>query len=170
MTVDNQPLSFTQAMARVPGPVVVATTVDEHGRRWGFTASSFVSLSLDPPLVMVGLDKRASTHGAFTAADHFMINVLASDQSAIARRFAASGVDRFAAGDTVPLELGLPGIPQALVRLVCRMHDVVDGGDHSILIGGVDDCVGPEHREALVYVDRSFVRPAGPALAVARAR
>ncbi|MEY2243436.1 flavin reductase family protein [Streptomyces sp. BF23-18] len=170
MTVDTHSLSFTQAMARVPGPVVVAATVDEHGRRWGFTASSFVSLSLDPPLVMVGLGKKASTHGAFTGADHFMINVLASDQSAIARRFATSGVDRFAAGDTIPLELGLPGIPEAVIRLVCRMHDVVDGGDHSILIGRVDDCIGLGDREALVYVDRSFVRPAGPIPAVARAR
>ncbi|ARP74481.1 flavin reductase [Streptomyces pluripotens] len=149
-------------MARVPGPVVVATTVDESGRRWGFTASSFVSLSLAPPLVTVSLGKKASTHAAFTVADHFMVNVLAHDQSDIARRFATSGVDRFAAGDTLPLERGLPGIPEAAVRLVCRMHEVADGGDHSMLIGRVLDCITCTDREALVYVDRGFARTAVP--------
>ena len=157
---DTRELDFTSAMARVPGPVVVTTTVDEAGCRWGFTASSFVSLSLAPPLVTVSLDKKASTHSAFTSAGHFMVNVLAHDQSDIARRFATSGVDRFAAGDTVPLERGLPGIPEAAVRLVCRLHDVVDGGDHSMLIGHVLDCVTDVERDALVYVDRAFVRPA----------
>ncbi|MGW5664206.1 flavin reductase family protein [Streptomyces sp. NPDC003758] len=169
MPPNARELDFTRAMARVPGPVVVTTTVDAAGRRWGFTASSFVSLSLAPPLVTVSLDKKASTHAAFTTADFFMVNVLAHDQSDIARRFATSGVDRFAAGDTVTLERGLPGIPEAVVRLACRMHDVVDGGDHSILIGRVLDCVTSVDREALVYVDRAFVRPAGSVPAVARA-
>jgi flavin reductase ActVB len=166
--LDSEEIDFTRAMARVPGPVVVTTTVDESGRRWGFTASSFVSLSLTPPLVTVSLGKKASTHAAFTVADHFMVNVLAHDQSDIARRFATSGIDRFAAGDTVLLERGLPGVPEAVVRLACRMHDVVDGGDHSILVGRVLDCVTSADREALVYVDRGFARTAAPEGARAR--
>jgi flavin reductase (DIM6/NTAB) family NADH-FMN oxidoreductase RutF len=166
----DKELGFTRAMARVPGPVVVVTTADGSGRRWGFTASSFVSLSLDPPLVTVSLGKRASTHAAFTGAGHFMVNVLAQDQAEIARRFAASGVDRFAAGDTVPLERGLPGIPRALVRLVCRRHEVVDGGDHSMLIGRVLSCVTAADREALVYVDRDFARTASAPGAASTAR
>jgi len=162
MAVTEQDFDFTRAMSRVPGPVVVATTVDGSGRRWGFTASSFTSLSLSPPLVMVCLDRSASTHAAFTAADRFLVNVLAWDQADIARRFAVSGTDRFAAGDTVPMELGLPGIPGAAARVACRMHAVLEGGDHSILIGRVIGC-GPaepatEPREALVYVDRGFAR------------
>jgi len=170
MSTADQEFDFTRAMARVPGPVVVATTLDQDGNRWGFTASSFVSLSLAPPLVMVSLDKKASTHAAFTVADHFMINVLACDQSDIAKRFATSGVDRFAAGDAVPLELGLPGIPEAAARVACRMHDVIDGGDHSILIGRVLHCFSAAERDALVYVDRAFTRPTLPAPAAARAR
>lgn len=165
MSVAAEELDFTRAMARVPSPVVVTTTVDESGRRWGFTASSFVSLSLAPPLVTVSLGKKASTHAAFTVADHFMVNVLAHDQSDIAKRFATSGIDRFAGGDTVALERGLPGVPQAVVRLVCRMHDVVDGGDHSILVGRVLDCVTTAGREALVYVDRGFTRTTAPDVA-----
>ncbi|MCX5208645.1 flavin reductase family protein [Kitasatospora sp. NBC_00240] len=142
-------------MARVPGPVTVATTVDATGQRWGFTASSFRSLSLDPPLVLICLDKAASTHEAFTSTDRFMINVLRGDQSDIARRFATSGVDRFADGVTAPLELGLPGIPEALVRVACSLHQVVDGGDHSILIGRVEATYTGDGAP-LVHCDRSF--------------
>ncbi|MGH3240639.1 MAG: flavin reductase family protein [Spirillospora sp.] len=147
---------FTRAMSRVPAPVTVATTVDRSGRPWGFTSSSVSSLSLSPPLVLLCLDKTASTHEAFTSATHFMVNVLAEEQSEIARRFATSGIERFAAGDTRPAELGLPGIPQAVVRVACSMFKIFDGGDHSILTG----CVEATHvadRAPLVYCDRAFV-------------
>ncbi|MFA7762798.1 flavin reductase family protein [Streptomyces sp. NPDC048723] len=144
-------------MARVPGPVTVATTVDAAGQRWGFTASSFRSLSLSPPLVLICLDKAASTHEAFASTDRFMINILREKQSDIALRFATSGVDRFADGVTVPLELGLPGIPEALVRVACSLHQVVDGGDHSILIGRVEATYTGDGAP-LVYCDRSFQR------------
>lgn len=152
------PDDFTQAMARVPGPVTVTTTVDAAGRRWGFTASSFSSLSLTPPLVLICLDKSASTHEAFIHADHFMINILAEEQADVALRFAKSGVDRFESGDAVPLELGLPGIPEAAARVACSLHQVVDGGDHSILIGRVEAAYASEGAP-LVYCDRSFQRP-----------
>ncbi|WP_369221117.1 flavin reductase family protein [Streptomyces sp. R39] len=159
------PEEFTRTMARVPGPVVVVTTVDRTGRRWGFTASSFSSLSIAPPLVLVCLGKSASTHAAFASADYFMINVLAEGQADIARRFACSGADRFAAGDTLPMELGLPGVPDAAARVACSMDRVVDGGDHSVLIGRVEAAFAGEDAP-LVYCDRSFQRP--EALEVAR--
>src|SRR5436305_10667794 len=123
---------FTRAMARVPGPVIVATTIEPSGTPRGFTASSFSSLSLDPPLVLVCLDKNASTHKAFVTADHFMVNILSAQQADVARRFATSGVDRFEAGDMQPCELGLPGLPDAAARVACSLHEVLDGGDHSI--------------------------------------
>lgn len=160
MPMTTAPAEFTRAMARVPGPVTVATTIDASGRRWGFTASSFSSLSLSPPLVLICLDKAASTHEAFATAERFMINILAEEQADIALRFAKSGVDRFAAGDAVPLELGLPGIPEASARVACSLHQVVDGGDHSILIGRVEATYTGEGGP-LVYCDRGFQRLAG---------
>ncbi|MEV7780203.1 flavin reductase family protein [Kitasatospora sp. NPDC088351] len=159
---------FTLAMSRVPSPVTVATTVDAVGRHWGFTASSFTSLSLDPQLVLICLDKAASTHAAFLAAEHFLVNVLAHDQAEVARRFATSGIDRFAAGDMVPCELGLPGLASASARVACATHRILDGGDHSILVGRVERThagSGPP----LVYSDRAFTRPE-PAARLARAR
>jgi flavin reductase ActVB len=148
---------LTSAMTRVPGPVTVVTTVDYAGKRWGFTANSFSSVSLDPPLVLVCLDKKASTHTAFTAASRFLINVLAQDQADIARMFATSGIDRFAPGDMEPCELGLPGLPEPCARVACHMHSIIDAGDHSILIGRVAAThVGD--RAPLVYCNRSFAQ------------
>jgi flavin reductase (DIM6/NTAB) family NADH-FMN oxidoreductase RutF len=145
-------------MARVPGPVAVATTMGPTGRPHGFTASSFNSLSLDPPLILICLKKSASTHEAFTGAEQFLVNILSVSQADVARRFATSGVDRFEAGDMTPCELGLPGLPGAAARVACTMHAVLDGGDHSILVGRVEEThVGDP--SPLVYVDRSFARP-----------
>ncbi|MER6271154.1 flavin reductase family protein [Streptomyces sp900105755] len=152
--------ALTHAMARVPGPVAVVTTVDGTGRRWGFTATSFSSLSLDPPLVLVCLDRAASTHGAFTSADRFLVSLLAHDQEQVALRFARSGTDRFAAGDMEPCELGLPGSPGACARVACALHAVLDGGDHSILVGRVLDTHVDDDRTPLVYHDRTFTHPA----------
>jgi len=159
---------FTDAMARVPGPVAVVTTADAAGRRWGFTASSFSSLSLAPPLVLVCLAKSASTHAAFAHCGHFLVNVLGEEQAAVARRFATSGIDRFAAGDTVPMELGLPGLPQAVARVACAMHRIVDAGDHSILIGRVE-AVHRGEDAPLVHCDRAFQRPVAVDAAAVRA-
>jgi flavin reductase (DIM6/NTAB) family NADH-FMN oxidoreductase RutF len=149
---------FTEAMAAVPSPVAVATTVDPGGRRWGFTGSSFTSLSADPPLVLICLDKSASTHAAFAACATFMINILSADQADVARRFATSGIDRFAAGEMTECEHGLPGLPAAAVRLACTLHALVDGGDHSIVIGRVER-TAVTGAAPLVYCRRSFTRP-----------
>ncbi|MEV5595089.1 flavin reductase family protein [Streptomyces sp. NPDC052496] len=151
--------ALTHTMARVPGPVTVVTTADGTGRRWGFTANSFTSVSLDPPLVLVCLAKTASTHQAFTSAGRFLVNVLAHDQEAVARRFARSGADRFAAGNMAPCELGLPGSPGACARIACTAHSVVDAGDHSVLLGRVVDTYADD-RAPLVYHNRAFARPA----------
>ncbi|GAA1952009.1 flavin reductase family protein [Kitasatospora viridis] len=148
---------FRQAMATVPGPVVIATTVDPLGRPWGFTASSFTSLSADPPLVLVCLDKKASTHRAFSTCDRFLVNVLSAEHAEVAQRFATSGTDRFAAADTRPLELGLPGLPDATARIACTLHSVLDGGDHSILVGRVVR-TAVSQEPPLVYCRRGFTR------------
>ncbi|MDA2807637.1 flavin reductase family protein [Nocardiopsis suaedae] len=156
---------YTDAMARVPSPVSVVTTRDASGRRWGFTSSSFCSLSKSPPLVLVCLDRSASTHEAFVSASHFMVNLLAHDQADVARTFATSGVDRFAAGDMVACELGLPGLSDAAVRLACSMRQVLGGGDHSILVGHVEEAHLDDARP-LTYWNRNFTHVAAPRSAV----
>ncbi|MFD6878490.1 MULTISPECIES: flavin reductase family protein [unclassified Streptomyces] len=158
-TID--PAEFARTMAHVPTPVTVVTTVDAAGRRRGFTAGSFTSLSLDPPLVLVCLAKRAAGHDAFVRTDRFLVNVLAADQADIAGAFARSGhsgIDKFAGTPMEPLEHGLPGLTDATARIVCALHDVLDGGDHSILVGRVESAaVGGA--EPLVHHNRRFTRP-----------
>ncbi|GAB2937528.1 flavin reductase family protein [Streptomyces heilongjiangensis] len=163
------PSDFTRAMAQVPSPVTIVTTTDGSGRRWGFTASAFSSLSLDPPLVLVCPAKSAGSHDTFVAAERFMVNILSAEQAGIARHFARSGHDKFTTGDMVPCELDLPGLPGATARLACAAHAVLDGGDHSILVGRVE-AVYVGDQEPLVYHNRTFTRPeaASPALAAAR--
>ncbi|MEV1065384.1 flavin reductase [Streptomyces sp. NPDC050263] len=152
-------VGFTSAMARVPTPVTVVATYGPDGVPYGFTAGSFCSASLHPPLVLVCLDKGASTHPAFTTAERFLVSVLGRGQQRVARRFATSGIDRFAAGDLRPLELGLPGLPGAAARIACTLHSVLDAGDHTALLGRVERTFVGD-RTPLVHVDRLFHRPA----------
>jgi flavin reductase ActVB len=149
--------AFRRAMASMPAPVTIVTTVDSEGRPWGFTASSVCSLSLDPPLLLVCIGKGMRAYAAFAAAERFNVNVLAGDQEELALRFAARGVDRFDHDDVTFDDRGLPVIRGALARLGCAAADLLDGGDHSILVGRVDHAPvagGPP----LVYFDRDFRR------------
>ncbi|MEO3975076.1 flavin reductase family protein [Streptomyces sp. CAU 1734] len=153
------PADFARTMAHVPTPVTIVTTLDSTGQRWGFTASSFSSLSLTPPLVLVCPAKTASCHDAFTTTDRFLVNVLASRHAPVAAAFARSGHDKFTNSPMEPCELGLPGLPDATARIACTLHDVLDGGDHSILIGRVES-VQAGGAEPLVYYNRLFTSPA----------
>ena len=131
-------IAFRNAMACFASGVTVVTTRDAGGTLWGFTASAFSSLSLEPPLVLVCLDKRAESHATFERAEHFAISVLAESQQEIAMRFATRGRDKFGGFDVVEgPETGLPLVPGAMVHLECRMFDRLPGGDHTILLGEV---------------------------------
>ncbi|OKJ95187.1 flavin reductase [Streptomyces sp. CB03234] len=161
MLTSTECTTFLDAMAAVPGPVAVVTTVDPSGAPWGFTASSFCSLSLHPPLILVCLAKSASCHPAFTRSDAFLVNVLADDQADIAHRFGRTGLtDKFADGPMTPTELGIPGLLGAASRLVCATHAVLDGGDHNILVGRVHTAIVQERRTPLVYCNRRFTSTA----------
>ncbi|MEU2757593.1 flavin reductase family protein [Streptomyces albidoflavus] len=128
---------FKEAMALLAAPVSVVTTLDAAGRRWGFTASSVSSVSLDPPLVMVGIALASSCHAAMAQAGEFVVNLLGESHRPIAQRFATSGVDRFAAGDfdAWAADTALPCLPDAKVLLRCRTVDVIRAGDHDLLLG-----------------------------------
>ena len=150
--------AFRNAMARFASGVTVVTTSGADGALAGFTASAFSSLSLDPPLVLVCLDKRADSHSAFEQAEQFTISILAEGQAEIALRFATRGADKFggiklASGAVT----GMPLIPDAMVHLECRMHDRLPGGDHTILLGEVLAAHSDE-RPPLLHFNRTFGR------------
>ncbi|WP_281291093.1 flavin reductase family protein [Streptomyces montanus] len=146
---------FRDAMAAFPSGVTIMTTADRSGRPWGFTASSFCSLSLDPPLVLVCLAKTARCHPAFRQSDDWTIQIVAPRHLALVTRFATSGADKFTGNEFVPDERGVPVLPDAPVTLACSAHARYDGGDHSILVARVHDVTLLDD-QPLLYFRRSF--------------
>ena len=133
------PTTFRDVMAQWPSGVTVVTTLVD-GAWHGMTASSFSSVSLDPPLVSVCLDRRLYSHGLISSSGVFGINVLAKDQAEVARVFAGMvpGVeDRFAGESWTTAETGTPLLDSALGWLDCRVVHEYPGGDHTIFVGEV---------------------------------
>jgi flavin-dependent trigonelline monooxygenase, reductase component len=118
--------------------VTIVTTCDPEGVPRGFTANSFTSGSLDPPLVLVCISKKASSLAAFSSTRHFVVNVLSEDQKRLSATFASRTEDKFA-GLTWTAGLGgAPIIAGTCAWLDCSVHQRTDGGDHVILIGRVE--------------------------------
>ncbi|MCG2624421.1 flavin reductase family protein [Arthrobacter sp. I2-34] len=130
------PAIFREAMTRFASGVTIVTTVDSEGRSHGFTATAFSSVSATPPLVLVCLDKSARCHPEFLRATEYSISILRSEHWDIAMRFASKIDDKFTSG-FVSNEYGLSHLPDALVSLVCLPEQVIDAGDHTVLIGRV---------------------------------
>lgn len=145
---------FRQALASFPSGVTLVTTTDADGEPWGFTASAFCSVSVDPPLVLVCLARSAQCHNAFTTAEGWTINVIHADQVDLAMRFATRGADKFA-GNFFDHSAGHPALVDASVVLRCSRHAVYQEGDHTILIGEVREA-STAASEPVVYFRRQF--------------
>ncbi|MFE6848420.1 flavin reductase family protein [Streptomyces sp. NPDC057686] len=154
--------TFKEAMSLLAAPLTVVTTRDENGRPWGFTASAVTSVSLEPPLVLVGIARTSSCHEALTQVPEFVINVLGDEHRDLAGRFAARGVDRFAGTPLAewPDSPGLlPHVPDALA-LRCALADRITLGDHDLLVGRVLEVRMGGSGRPLLWYRRAF-RTAG---------
>ena len=128
---------FRHACGRFATGITVASVTDGQGTAHGLTVSSFVSVSLDPPLVLICLGHAVTMIETFRQASHFGINILREEDREISQRFAAKWHDRF---DGVPWHPGSTGAPLfdcALATLECQSHQRFTAGDHDILIGRV---------------------------------
>lgn len=117
--------------------VTVVTTLDSAGTPQGFTANSFSSVSLDPALLLVSIDKRSANFATFTESRHFAINVLSAGQQETSNIFAQKIPDRFSLVDWVEADSGVPLLAGSSAWFECELWQVVDAGDHAILIGKV---------------------------------
>ncbi|MCF1592592.1 flavin reductase family protein [Streptomyces muensis] len=126
---------FREVMAGVATPVSVVTTLSD-GRPHGTTVSAFTSLSMAPPMVLVSLDRGSDLLTLVRRSGRFGLNVLGTHQTALALAFAKKGTDKFA-GVIWNDEDGLPRLPDALGWLSCDVTDLVDGGDHVVVLGAV---------------------------------
>ena len=133
-TIDQS--AFRQALSQFASGVTVVATLDDKGRPQGLTVSSFCSVSLEPPLVLVCVDNRSETHQGFLGSRLFGVSVLAEDQQEVSQRFATLGPDKndfaFERGSC-----GAPLVPRALAHIECRLHSAHEGGDHRIYVGEV---------------------------------
>jgi flavin reductase (DIM6/NTAB) family NADH-FMN oxidoreductase RutF len=129
---------FRQACSLFATGVTVATTCDPEGRPHGLTASSFSSVSLEPPLVLVCIATRSAVHETFFSASYFGINILSECQRNLSSQFARSGEDRFEGVNWTPGPLGSPWIDGALAQFECRTFERRPAGDHTIFLGEVE--------------------------------
>jgi flavin reductase ActVB len=151
-----EPALFRDAMARFPSGVVIATARDEAGEAHGFTASSFCSVSADPPLVLLCLATSATCHPVFARCHAFAISILHSRQVEHAIRFATKGASKFTNLDLTDTANGQPSLSRALVALDCIVEDRHPAGDHTIIIGNVQHVALGDEEPPAVYYSRAF--------------
>ncbi|TMV09075.1 cag pathogenicity island protein Cag11 [Ruegeria sediminis] len=141
--VDSAPLDdsarrdLRRAFGQFATGVTVLTTRQKDGTPRGFTANSFSSVSLDPPLLLVCLAKTAHSCDVFAQAPHFAVNILSDAQKEISGVFASRSAEKFAGTHWHAGPYELPLIDGALATFACARHRLVDAGDHLILIGRV---------------------------------
>ncbi|WP_029350225.1 alpha/beta fold hydrolase [Bosea sp. 117] len=135
--VPFDPKAFRQALGAFLTGVTVVTTRTPAGELRGFTANSFTSVSLDPPLILVCIARTASSFPVFGAAEHFAVSILAAAQKDVSALFASKTADKFAGIGWHTGPTGSPVIAGASAWFDCTRHEVVEAGDHIILIGRV---------------------------------
>jgi flavin reductase (DIM6/NTAB) family NADH-FMN oxidoreductase RutF len=128
---------FRSACSRFATGITVVTVLGPDGLPHGMTANSFTSVSLDPPLVLVCIDRKAAMLPRLEAATHFGINVLSEEQEPYSAHFARPGMDRFEGIQWFPGELGVPLLHNVLATYECAVSEVIEAGDHRIFIGEV---------------------------------
>jgi flavin reductase (DIM6/NTAB) family NADH-FMN oxidoreductase RutF len=147
---------FREAVGHFTTGVAVVTTL-HRGTRYGVTASAVSSLSLEPPMLLVCLNRRLATRDALVGARHFAVNVLAEGQAALARQFATRAPDKFAGVHVVEGSHGVPLLAGALAHLQCTVVDPVDAATHTVFLAEVHDAVAGEGGP-LTYFRGSFGR------------
>ena len=140
------PKEFRTLLGRFATGVTVVTA-DNSGVRRGMTANAFSSLSLDPPLVLVCVDQRATFFNVIRGAKKFIVNFLSEDQKKTSDWFAGKGKDAEDQFACIPFEIGENGAPLltgSLANLECDTYEELPGGDHTIVVGRVTRTVSEE--------------------------
>lgn len=149
MTIDPQQLRAV--MGHFATGVTIITTKDKNGKPYGLTANAFTSVSLQPPLALVCIDKNVQCYFCFGESKVFSVNVLGEGQEEISRRFATKGVEKF---DGVRSRLGQNGVvllEDAIAHLECKIVNSFDGGDHTVYIGEIIDADSSGDRPLLFF-------------------
>jgi flavin reductase (DIM6/NTAB) family NADH-FMN oxidoreductase RutF len=145
---------FKDAARRFASGVTIVT-VSTGDLPHGMTASAFSSVSLEPPVVLVCLEKTSQTRAMVTEAGTFVVNVLSAEQEHIAKDFSQPGMKSFTEHVHREGIDGAPVLDGAIAWFECKVTTVLDGGDHDVFLGDVIAC-GAEPGDPLLYYDRKY--------------
>lgn len=137
MTVS--PSRFRRVLGHLASGVSVVTSLDAAGEPRGLTATAVCSVSLEPPLVLVSLDRTSTTHAALRASGVYAVNLLSADQRRLAVRFARAEPAKFRGLDHRAGTTGAPLLDDAPGYVDCTVEREVPAGDHTVFIGRVED-------------------------------
>lgn len=141
---------FRNALSRFASGVTVVTTCSSDGKLNGLTVSAFCSVSLEPPLVLICIEKTAAGNRVITESSVFAVNILSERQAELSNHFASPIEDRMKTVDFSIGTLGLPLLSDSVCSLECSVKHVYDGGDHSIFVGQVEHAEFREN-DPLIY-------------------
>lgn len=153
------PRDFRRALGKFPTGVTIISTRDDEGKPVAMTASSFNSVSVDPPLILWSIDKGSLSTPVFTAAKHFAVNVLSKSQIDMSNRFAGRGQDKFSGVEFSDDAKGSPLFSDCAAQFECETWEVYEGGDHYIVVGKVVDYRHFEEQSPLVFAGGSYAVP-----------
>ncbi len=149
---------FRQLMGRFATGVTVVTLAGENGTPYGLTVNAFTSVSLDPMLVLICIDKKVGGYALFKPGRSFAVNILAEDQKEISNRFASKDTDRFARLKYRTGTTGAPILDGVLAYLECQITRAYDGGDHTIFLGEVKAGHISDRRSPLLFFGGRYCR------------
>ena len=142
---------FRNTLGTFATGVTIITVKDGKGGYIGLTAYAFSSLSLDPPLILVCIDKKSHSVPAFQNGNQFIVNILSEEQENYCLSFAKRSTDKFA---NAQYELSADGVPilrENLSSISCQVYEVLEGGDHVIVTGLVKEIARNEEKKPLLF-------------------
>lgn len=139
---------FRRACGQWATGVSIVTTADPDGKPYGLTMNAVSSLSLDPPMFLVCVDKNSDTREPMLAGGNFCVNVLTTEQQDLSNRFAKKGDDKFVDVEWEVSASGAPRLASTLMSIACEVSEVFSGGDHDIICGTVCEIVQSTHAQA----------------------
>lgn len=156
MSSNFDPRDLRRTFGQFPTGVTVITTQKDDGELVGCTASSFNSVSVDPPLVLWSVDKGGLGAETFKNAEYFAVNILSRDQIDLSNKFASRGEDKFSGVDWKPGKGGSPILKGCAAYFHCKTWSVNEGGDHWIIVGEVEQYERVESLSPLVFSQGSY--------------
>jgi flavin reductase (DIM6/NTAB) family NADH-FMN oxidoreductase RutF len=157
MAIDGRELR--NVMGNFATGVTIITTKDAAGKPFGLTANAFSSLSLDPPLLLICVDKKVDCYACFDQSKVFGVNFLSEGQDQLSTRFATKGIEKF---EGVPYKLGELGVALldgALAHIECKIVNAYEGGDHTIYVGEIQSATVLGDRPLLFFRGKYYKLP-----------